>query len=234
MTVTQPVSTAPSPSKQQRAYEYIKLRIDQGLFAPRQRLVLDSLARDLEMSQVPVREAVRRLEAEGLVTFSTNSGAEVAAADPALWSHLMELLALLEGYVTGAAAVNIQGEDIARLRLINREMEDALAKLDFARWTAGNDAFHSTINARCGNQILADQIVEIRKRLATISRFVFPRTAAAILHTLGPESGRAALESHQWIIEAFEEGRSANEIELHSRHHIVKLAQETLKSISGH
>lgn len=145
----------------------------------------------------------------------------------------MELLALLEGYVTGAAAVNIQAEDIARLRQINHEMEDALVKLDFARWTSGNDAFHSTINARCGNQILADQIVEIRKRLATISRFVFPRTAAAILHTLGPESGRAALESHQWIIEAFEQGRSANEIELHSRHHIVKLARDTLKSISG-
>jgi DNA-binding GntR family transcriptional regulator len=220
-------------SKQQQAYAFIKARIDDGVFAPNQRLVIDSLARDLSMSQVPVREAIRRLEAEGLVTFSTNAGAVVAAADPALWSHFMEMLALLEGYVTGAAAAHITPNDIAALREINKGMADALAALDFERWTQGNEDFHRTINMRCGNQIIAEQIVELRRRLATISRFVFPRTAAAILHTLGPESGAAALRSHQWIIAAFEAGTSAHEIELHSRQHILSLAERTASSLAG-
>jgi DNA-binding GntR family transcriptional regulator len=52
-------------TKQEVAYEHIKAGIEGGVFAPRQRLVIDSLARDLSVSQVPVREAIRRLEAEG-------------------------------------------------------------------------------------------------------------------------------------------------------------------------
>lgn len=62
-------------SKQQIAYNYLKEGIDRGLYAPKQRLVIDTLARELSISPVPVREAIRRLEAEGLVIFSKNSGA---------------------------------------------------------------------------------------------------------------------------------------------------------------
>ena len=101
----------PAMNKQQMAYEHIKTGIEGGSFAPGQRLVIDSLARDLAVSQVPVREAIRRLEAEGLVKFSANSGAVVAGADPQLWFQFMELLALMEGYATATACASITKRD---------------------------------------------------------------------------------------------------------------------------
>ena len=217
----------PQKNKQQMAYEYIKGGIEGGTFAPRQRLVIDSLARELAMSQVPVREAIRRLEAEGLVQFSANSGAVVAGADPDSWFQLMELLALMEGYATGEAASAITSRDIKKLREINNGMRNALAKLDFKGWTEGNLQFHAVINARCANQALVEQMANLRGRAAAISRFLFPHSEAAILHTLGPGSGTSALDAHEWLISAFERDESPRIIERHGREHILHVATQT-------
>ncbi|MEL4441865.1 GntR family transcriptional regulator, partial [Shewanella algae] len=66
-----PTSAAPASaqSKSQQAYHWIKERIAAQEFTPGYRLVLGTIAGDLDMSVVPVREAIRQLEAEGLVTF---------------------------------------------------------------------------------------------------------------------------------------------------------------------
>ena len=226
MATNQPRKAAPI-TKQQLAYEHIKSGIEAGRFAPRQRLVLDALARDLSISQVPVREAVRRLEAEGLVEFSANSGAVVAGADPQVWFELLEVLALQEGYATACAAARISAKDIKKLRSENEQMRQALTRWDFAEWTAGNVRFHAVINAKCGNSALVEQMEAVRARVASISRFLFPHSEAAILHTLGPESGRAALDAHEWLINAFEREESPRIIERHARDHILDVASRT-------
>ena len=72
-------------NKQQRAYTELRERILSGAYSPGFRLVIDSLADELEVSTLPIREAIRRLEAEGLVVFRPNAGAQVAPADPGLF-----------------------------------------------------------------------------------------------------------------------------------------------------
>ena len=67
-----------SESKSERAYRLIRSRIDSGQYVPGYRLVLAPIAAELDMSVVPVREAIRRLEAEQLVTFERNVGAQVS------------------------------------------------------------------------------------------------------------------------------------------------------------
>jgi DNA-binding GntR family transcriptional regulator len=222
-----------APNKQQMAYEFIKAGIEGGTFAPRQRLVIDSLARELSVSQVPVREAIRRLEAEGLVEFSANSGAVVAGADPQLWFQLMELLALMEGYATAMAATAITQRDIRKLREVNEGMRKALEQLDFHAWSEGNVTFHSIINARCANQSLVEQMDGLKARVSAISRFLFPRSEAAILHTLGPGSGKSALEAHEWLVTAFERDEAANSIERHAREHILHVASATYEILQS-
>ncbi len=69
------MTAATSLSKSQQAYHWIKERITRQEFTPGYRLVLGSIAGDLDMSVVPVREAIRQLEAEGLVMFERNVGA---------------------------------------------------------------------------------------------------------------------------------------------------------------
>jgi N-methylhydantoinase A/oxoprolinase/acetone carboxylase beta subunit len=67
-------------SKHERAYRLIRARIIDGAYPPGHRLVIDALAEELGISQVPVREAIRRLEAEGRIEYRHNIGARVAPA----------------------------------------------------------------------------------------------------------------------------------------------------------
>ncbi len=68
-------------SKHERAYQLIRSRILDGSYAPGERLVIDALAGEFGISPVPVREAIRRLEAEGRIVYRYNSGARVALTD---------------------------------------------------------------------------------------------------------------------------------------------------------
>ena len=68
-------------SKHERAYRLIRSRILAGAYPPGHRLVIDALAEELGISQVPVREAIRRLEAEGRIDYRHNIGARVAPAE---------------------------------------------------------------------------------------------------------------------------------------------------------
>ncbi len=74
-TVSRTTSSSETSSKSERAYVAIKEKILCGEYTPGYRLVLAKLADDLGFSVVPVREAIRRLEAENFVTFERNVGA---------------------------------------------------------------------------------------------------------------------------------------------------------------
>ena len=91
---------AMTPSKQERTYAILRSRILDGTYGPGQRLVIDALARDLDVSPMPVREAIRRLEAEGWLTYQRHQGAQVAPLDEAGWMEALTTLAVLEGYAT--------------------------------------------------------------------------------------------------------------------------------------
>ena len=75
-------------SKSEQAYAWVRSRIISRAFVPGYRLVLGAIAGELDMSVVPVREAIRRLEAEGLVTFERNIGAHVALVDESEYEGL--------------------------------------------------------------------------------------------------------------------------------------------------
>src|SRR4051794_24712984 len=103
-------------NKHELAYHLIRERIETAVYQPGQRLVIDALARDLSMSQVPIREAIRRLQAEGWITYRHNSGPEVANIGLEQWQATMEALAVLEGYATALAAPHLIKADFAALR----------------------------------------------------------------------------------------------------------------------
>src|SRR5579859_6872229 len=126
-------------TKQERVYQAIRERILSGAYGPGYRVVIDALAEEFEVSGLPVREAIRRLEAEGLVIYRPNAGAQVAPADPGLFD---EEMTVLEGYGTALAAPCMGDADIARLAEINDEMAAAMAELDSLRFGRLNQEFH--------------------------------------------------------------------------------------------
>lgn len=218
-------------SKQETAYKILRARIEQSQYAPSQRLVIDSLARELGISQVPIREAIRRLEAEGLVVYGVNSGPLIAPVSRDQWFELMEILAVLEGYATATAADRIGSTEIKALRKINGGLREALADLDLAKWTSKNREFHQLIHSRCRNKPLVDEIDKTIRRSDTISLLTFARERGVIIHTLGIKTGRVTIEKHEEIIAALAAKAPFSRIERMTREHVLDPVKQVRRSL---
>src|SRR5258707_13589516 len=101
--------TGPPPretavNKQERTYTILRDRIHSGAYPPMARLNIDAISRELGVSPIPVREALRRLEAEGWVRFQPNIGAIVAPGDATTWGERIVAVAALAGAATADRA----------------------------------------------------------------------------------------------------------------------------------
>jgi len=169
--------TKATAGKSQLAYEHLRERITRGAYGPGYRLVLDQLARELRMSVVPVREAIRRLEAEGVVTFERNVGARVAAIDPVDYQDACQTLAIVEGAAVALAQPHLAASDLAEARAINDRLREGLADFDPVRFTRLNEAFHRTLSDPCPNAQLKNLVAVGWLRLAGLRRSTFGNAA---------------------------------------------------------
>jgi len=201
----------PKPiTKQERAYLAIRERILSGAYGPGYRIVIDSLAEELGISALPVREGIRRLEAEGLVVYRPNAGAQVATAEPGVFQEEVTVLAVLEGYATALAAPHLGPAEIRRLNEINDTMVEAMEELDALRFGKLNHEFHNLINEHCPNAALLDMLRDLARRLDAKRRTVF-------VHI--PYRGRTSVAEHKQLIELISKGATADEIERAARQH---------------
>lgn len=201
------------PSKQERTYTVLRERILDGTYGPGYRLVIDAIARELEVSPMPVREAIRRLEAEGWVIYRANQGAQVAPVDTGSWKEVMVTLALLEGYTTAVAAPEMRAADRRRLRAINKKMRGAIDRLDLMQVSRFNHEFHEVIYDRCPNDYLRRELAETNERLNTLRATVF-------LYI--PTRGNESAAEHDLIADLIEEGADPARIEREARRHKMR------------
>ncbi|MFJ6157113.1 GntR family transcriptional regulator [Pseudarthrobacter sp. NPDC092184] len=197
-------------SKSQQAYEVVKARIVEGTYSPGYRLVLGSIARDLGVSVVPVREAIRRLEAEGLVTFERNVGATVAGIDPTEYLYTMQTLSIVEGAATALSAPLIDAVAIARARAVNEEMRECLNHFDPVRFTQLNQDFHGILFEHCPNPHILDLVHRGWNRLAALRSSTF---------RFVPGRAHESVNEHEALLQLIESGATADEIEKAARRH---------------
>lgn len=204
------LSDASAGSKSEQAYQAVKARIVEGTFTPGYRLVLSIIAKDLGVSVVPVREAIRRLEAEGLVTFERNVGATVAGIDPTEYLYTMQTLSIVEGAATALSAPLIDGPAIARARAINEEMRECLGHFDPVRFTRLNQDFHSVLFEHCPNPHILDLVQRGWNRLAALRSSTF---------RFVPGRALGSVEEHENLLTLIENGADADTIEKAARQH---------------
>lgn len=197
-------------SKSEQAYGTIKTRIVEGTYTPGYRLVLAKIAEDLGVSVVPVREAIRRLEAEGLVKFERNVGATVSGIDPTEYLYTMQTLSIVEGAATALSAPLISAADIARARVVNSEMRDCLEHFDPVRFTRLNQDFHSVLFERCPNPHILDLVQRGWNRLASLRSSTF---------RFVPGRARESVEEHEALLKLIETNADPAEIEQAARRH---------------
>jgi DNA-binding GntR family transcriptional regulator len=134
------------------AYAIIRARILAGDFSRGERLREEELAQFAGVSRTPIREALRRLDAEGLVEFLPNRGASVTAWTEQELDDLYEARALIEGYAARQAATRIKPDALDRLSELAREMHELGPGDDTAdEMTRLNSEFHRIITAAGGN-----------------------------------------------------------------------------------
>jgi len=202
--------TEGSVTKQERVYRVVRERILSGAYGPGYRVVIDALAAEFGVSALPVREAIRRLEAEGLVIFRPNAGAHVAPADPGLFDEEMTVLGVLEGYATALAAGHLTKADIKRLSALTDSMVESIERLDPLSFGKLNQEFHAVIYERCPNAALVDLLRDVARRLDAIRRTVFVQI---------PYRGAESVAEHRRLIALIADGAAISQIEAAAREH---------------
>ncbi len=142
----------------EKAYLTVRERILRGVYPAASRLTEQEIARASGVSRTPVREALRRLQAEGYIRTSANQGAVVAEWTAEDMDHVFELRALLEPYGAARAARHIGAEGIAQLReLANSQYAESEARSPGFIERIGdlNSRFHRLLQSYSGNPRLA-------------------------------------------------------------------------------
>ncbi len=197
----------------ERTYEALKVAILANQLPAGTALSVPELARQLNVSRSPVREAVQRLIYDGLATHAPYRGAEVARVDLDDLRELYIVRELLEGLAARLATERLDGDALARLRGIIDDHERAVsAEADNATHIELDIRFHDEIRDLAANRHLSAVLAPISGR----SHFA--------LHSLwrSPEAARLALDEHEAIVDAMITG-DPDLAEQAAQRHIARL-----------
>ena len=170
--------------------QILKKAIVDGVLPAGELLRQDEIASHFHVSKIPVREALKHLEAKGLVTFLPNRGAVVASLSAAEIGEYMEIRAMLEARAARLSAPLIDEQAIASAR---QHLAAFALATDAGRWGELNWLFHSTLYAAAERPIL---LAEIRSLYNKVERYV--RALLSITTELP-----TTLYEHSEILDAF-------------------------------
>lgn len=141
-------SYIPRQSLTSAVAEKLRDKIVRGEIHEGEQLRQDAIANEFQVSRIPVREALRQLEAEGLINIILHRGAVVSALSPADIKEVFEMRALLESEVLRASVPNLREQHFQAAEDILKRYEQALwAEEDVSDWGRLNWDFHSTLYA---------------------------------------------------------------------------------------
>jgi DNA-binding GntR family transcriptional regulator len=182
-----------------KAYEYIRVRILDGTLPPSSHLVEHILATEISVSRTPIREALRRLAADGFVTFVPNQGAKVVEWSEESLADLIDVRSELAGMAARLAAARISKAAIEELRTLNEELARVTENRNDDVLTEAarlNNAFHRVIFNASGNPWLM-QLLEQTAYLPMIHRAHF---------AFDPIAWQHGIARYRDLIDAFSAG----------------------------
>lgn len=173
-------------------YEFLKERIIKGIYSPGEKLNEREIAKLVNVSRTPAREALRILEHEGFVTNVTKKGVFVKKYSPAELDTLHMMLIRLEGLAVEMAASRLSEEDFDVLEKMNNRLKTLALKKNYADYLALNIEFHLFFPKATQSAELFDTIAQLRKR---IFRFYYTQIIV-------DEKFEQYVRDHQEIVDA--------------------------------
>ena len=146
-------------------FNTLRQAILRGELKPGERLMEIQLANKLGVSRTPIREAIRKLELEGLVLMIPRRGAEVAEITEKSLRDVLEVRGALEELAVKLACQKITDEQITELRVADKEFEQALNSGDVTVYAEADVKFHDVIYHATDNQRLIQLLFNLREQM---------------------------------------------------------------------
>lgn len=205
----------------ERAYEHLKASILSGRYNPGERLTEEKLAKELGISRTPIREALYKLESEGLITPLETRGFVTAQDSKSEVAEIFEIRGVLEGYALRIICGRIDDARIAQLDEIVGRAEAAVASGNNDQLFECNTDFHDLLN-----ELLSDRH-RLYEMMVNLRQYVlrYRRTTLRF-----PEGGRRTVDGHRKILLALRL-RDPDLCERVMREHIQQAERDALQSL---
>jgi len=200
----------------QKVYQVLKKEIVRGILEPGSRLSENKLAKEMHVSRTPIREAIRKLTAEGLVKTSPNKRMTVSKVSLVDMKEVLLVRGALEGLAASIAAKRISSQEIDKLEKIVTQMSLYATKKHLSSYCEVDDKFHDLILDVCGNK----WIIKVRENL---SNFIY---RYRVMSLSVPERIKCSLEEHRAIMESLKkhDSEEANKLsQIHMENTIINI-----------
>jgi DNA-binding GntR family transcriptional regulator len=187
---------------------------------PGTRLIVKDIAQQLSVSQIPVREALRRLESTSLIEMKPYAGAIVARPSPEWVEEVFVIRAALEGMALRTSIPKLSKEDIEDIIKINELMKECTKVGDSMEYSRLNRKFHRAIIGKCPYPSL----------LNLIDDFLMKSQFGRAIFGLNPKTMDTSDVEHEELIRAIQ-GRDADNGEMINRNHRLWVGKELSKII---
>jgi DNA-binding GntR family transcriptional regulator len=206
-------------------FQTLKSLLVEGKIAPGSKLNERELAESLNVSRTPIREAIRRLAADGLVELIANRGAIAVQLSIDDVIHTFDVIAELEGYSGELAAKNISDSTLSELEALQYEMMASYARRDLSSYYKLNLRIHRLIHQAANNPVLATLFSQVNSRIEAL-RFRSNQDGV---------KWEKAVEEHQEMLDALKARDSARMRKVMIAHVTKKrdVVVQLLKSESG-
>jgi len=202
-------------SKVDIVYDNLFEDIINGNYNPGDRMIISKIAKESKVSEIPVREAIRRLESEGYVKINANQGAIVSEMDVDMITQIFQIKGVLEGFASRMSIDYLRGEDFEKLKSINRNILQAFNDNEIDRYSELNIEFHLTIYKCIPQREMYNMIVDLWKKWG-MTRKVF---------NIVPTRAGESYDEHEIIIKMLEDKEYDN-VETFVRQHKFKAGQQ--------
>ena len=201
----------------QKVYRALKTEIIKGSLKPGTKLSEGKIAKQMEVSRTPIREALRELAAEGFVKISPNQGVVVSNASVEDVQEVLQIRGVLEGLAARLATKMISEEEIKELEKYQKQMEYYTKKDDVLAFSEMDAEFHELILNICGN----NKLIQIRKNISDQAHRYRIRSLSI------PGRLKYSLKEHQEIVEALKR-KNAEQADRLSQKHIENVLANIL------
>ncbi|HUK13854.1 MAG TPA: GntR family transcriptional regulator [Thermoanaerobaculaceae bacterium] len=222
---------APSPSHrqlQQWVADHLRADILAGVLAPGEWLRQERLAQEYGVSQMPVREALKKLAAEGLVEHVPYRGVRVVEFSPEDVEDLYACRAFIESMAARFAALDVTDEELVELADLQQRMAVCKTPEDIVEYRELNRRFHSAIFAASRRSYLVRTLAQLWAAFPTMLWSNVPRVAKDSL----PSRDQPDIEEHAAIVAALQ-AHDPDAAERAVRRHIEAAGHELLEAVRG-